>query len=72
MTFRAYLMTRRDGAGPTAEFVRLARAHSALSGVWSLRELHSRLEDGGASPGLYEAARQVWQEYQDAPHPADA
>ncbi len=63
MTFKDYISKRPPRYDQQGDFIRLAKANSALPDVSSWRELRSHMEQSGAPSLVVEAGERVWENY---------
>ena len=63
MTFKDYVTSRPARADLRGDFLRLARANSALSQVTSWGELRAHMQHSGTPSHIVEAGEQVWSNY---------
>ena len=63
MTFKDYIHSRPPRYDEQGDFIRLAKANSALPDVASWRELKSHMEASGTPSRVVDAGERVWANY---------
>ena len=63
MTFKEYITNRPARADLRGDFLRLAKANSALPEVTSWGELRAHMQHSGTPSHIVEAGEQVWSNY---------
>jgi hypothetical protein len=63
MTFKEYITTRSPKYDEQGDFIRLAKANSALPDVTSWWEMRSHMEASGTPPHVVHAGERVWTNY---------